>query len=475
MAFVGAIVVGCTESYLAGYLPANPYLTGVRLASPALILFVVLLVLPQQRLKSKVRSRESFPEPQWRGSLMFAAGVIFLGVVLATTLTTSDALSYGRIFSIALIALSLVPLAGFSGQISLCQLSLAGLGGVVFSHLGGGSPLGLLLSMLIPAAVGIVIALPALRLSGIYLALGTAAFAMAMDKWIFTLPTFKVFGLFTVSFFAVGSVEVPGLHAFGATFSTPAAQMVVAAVLFAASALAVVAIRRSFFGRRLIAIRDSEAACATLGGNLVVAKMSVFALSAAIAGLGGAVWSMQAGTIAGNFFDFITGLQIFVLVVVGGVGKLGGAMFSGATLVGGLPVLVALAPSLQNLTALMPGLTGIGIGRSPNGMVPLMRHRWDDILATRVMTWVFVGFVGGWYGLRLAHVIANWPFAIGLFVGAMTIRSIATQVAYRRRNQGRPHLTPMEWRGVNEPWVPADERLIEWGIAWSAGEQVGRA
>lgn len=475
MAFVGAIIVGCTEAYLAGYMPANPYLTGARLASPAIILFIVLLVMPQQRLKSRVRSREVFPLPNWRGSLIFAGAVVAASVILATTLGRSDALTYGRMFSLALIALSLVPLVGFSGQISLCQLTLAGLGGVVFTHLGGGGVLGLLLAMLIPTLVGIVIALPALRLSGIYLALGTAAFAMAMDKWIYNIPTFKVFGLFSVSFFNVGSLEVPTFHVFGVDFDTSSKQMILAAVLFGAMALVVVALRRSFFGRRLIAIRDSEAACATLGGNLVLAKMSVFALSAGIAGLGGAVWSFQSGTIQGSFFDFITGLQVFVLAVVGGVAKLGGALFAGVTISAGLPVLVALAPSLQNFTTLLPGLSGIGIGRSPNGIVQGMRHRWDDILATRLMTGVFLAFVGGWWALRLTHVVANWPFAIGLIAGAFVIRSISTVVAYRRRNGGRPQLVPMEWRGIVEPWTAADERVIEWGVAWAAGERVGNA
>jgi branched-chain amino acid transport system permease protein len=475
MAFLGAVIVGCTESYLAGYLPRSPYLTTMRLASPAIILFVVLLVLPQNKLKSRVRSRESFPVPKWRGAIMFAVGVTFAGIVLATTLGESDQITYGRMFSIALIALSLVPLVGYTGQISLCQMTLAGIGAVVYSHLGQGTLLSLVLAMVVPAAVGVVIALPALRLSGIYLALGTAAFAMMVDKWVFTVPPLKVFGLFKVSFFSEGSLEVPPLRVFGTTISTSASQTILAAALFSATCLVVVALRRSFFGRRLIAIRDSEAACATLGGNLVVAKMSVFAISAAIAGLGGAVWSMQSGTISGNYFDFITGLQIFVVAVVGGIAKLGGALFAGAALAGVLPVMVALAPSLENVAALMPGLAGVGLGQSPNGAVGDLRKRWDDILATRVMTVVFAAFVVGWYALRMMNVTTNWPFVIGLAIGSVLIRTIATIHAYHTRNQGRIKLVPMEWRGISEPWTEEDGRMIEWGMAWAAREQAGRA
>lgn len=475
MTFVGAVVVGCAEAYLAGYLPRNQYLTGVRLASPALILFIVLLVMPHQRLKSRVRSRESFPVPQWRGALMFAGGVVVFAVILATTLSASDEVTYGKMFSLALIALSLVPLAGYSGQISLCQLSLAGIGGLAYTHLGNGSMLGLVWAMVIPAAVGVLIALPALRLQGIYLALSTAAFALLMDKWIFTIPSFSVFGWFDVSLFDQGSLEVPPLRLFGTTIDRPDAQMVVAAVLFSVVALVVVAIRRGFFGRRLIAIRDSEAACATLGGNLVVAKMSVFAISSAIAGLGGALWSAQSGTISGNFFEFVTGLQIFVVAVVGGVAKLGGAMFAGVALAGLLPVLIALAPSAANFVALMPGLAGLGLAETPDGVVGHLRRRWDDIVKSRTMSVIFVAFIAGWYALRLADAFGNWVFVVGLCIGSVAIRSVATVVDHRRDGGGGAPPVPMEWRGVHEPWTAADARDLEWGLAYSAGERDGHA
>src|SRR4029453_9453594 len=189
MTFLGAVIVGCTESYLTGYLPRNQYLTGVRLASPALILFVVLLVMPHNRLKTRTRSLESFPVPSWRGTFIFAGAVVFGAIVLGTTLSAADEVTYGRIFSFALIALSFIPLVGYSGQISLCQLSLAGIAGLAYTPLGNGGPLGLVWAMLVAAAVGALVALPALRLSGIYLALSTASFALVLDKWIFTIPT----------------------------------------------------------------------------------------------------------------------------------------------------------------------------------------------------------------------------------------------------------------------------------------------
>ncbi|MCU1391381.1 MAG: transporter permease, partial [Ilumatobacteraceae bacterium] len=470
MTFVGALIVGLTEAMLSGYLPRNQYLTGLRLASPALILFVVLLFMPHHRLKTRVRSRESFPVPQWRGSLIFAATAIALGVVLATTLSDSDQITYAHIFSYALIALSLVPLAGYSGQISLCQLSLAAIGGLAYTHLGNGSPWGLVWAMLIAAAVGSLIALPALRLSGLYLALGTAAFAIVLDKWIFTMPKFSVFGWFDVSLFDQGSVEVRPLHLFGATFDGSGAQIVVGAVLFSLASLVVVALRRSFFGRRLIATRDSEAACATLGGNVIVTKVSVFAISSAIAGLGGAVYSVQSGTISANFFDFVSGLPIFVLAVVGGVAAVGGAFFAGINLVGALPALVALAPSLSNVVALMPGMAGVGMGRAPNGAVFYMRHGWSSLIDNKRMSALFAALLAGWYAVRIGGLVGNWPFVAGLVVIVMVVR-IPSRVIEARRGVDRTPKVPPEWRGVGQPWVTADGPAIDRELSIAAGER----
>src|SRR5439155_9605863 len=143
---------------------------------PVVILFVALLVVPHARLRghSAARSREHFPRPTYPGSLT-AAGLLFGGVAVVSTLVTdADALQLTRLFGFAMIALSLVPLVGYGGQISLCQMSFAGAGAIVMAHNGaGGQPVMLLLVAVVCAAVGALVALPALRLSGIYLALAT--------------------------------------------------------------------------------------------------------------------------------------------------------------------------------------------------------------------------------------------------------------------------------------------------------------
>ena len=202
-----------------------------------------------------------------------------------------------RIFGIALIALSLVPLTGFGGQVSLCQMSFAAIGALVMAHHGqGGDPMALLLAAVVCAVVGALVALPALRLSGLYLALATAAFAVFLDRWVF---------LFRRSTSARGRSSSATAGSSPSTPSTsPASTRPTgrrSSWCWRASSrsryLLVVAVRRSGFGQRLLAMKDSPAACATLGIDVTRLKLSVFALSAAMAGVGGALYAGTLGSV----------------------------------------------------------------------------------------------------------------------------------------------------------------------------------
>ncbi len=474
LTFLGAVVVGLTEGYLSGYLPQNQYLPGLRIASPAIILFIVLLALPNPRLRGRMtRSREFFPMPTLTGGLTFAASVIALGVVLATTLSTPDQFIYGKFFSIGIVALSLVPLVGFAGQISLCQLSFAGIGAVVMAHLGAsGDPLALVWAVLIAAAVGAIVALPALRLSGIYLALGTAAFAVVLDRWVWNLPKFSVFGWFDVNLFTQGSVDVRPLELFGSKLDQPDAQMILTSIVFALVAMVVILIRRGRLGRRLIAMKDSEAACATLGLNLLGTKLTVFALSAGIAGLGGALYAMQLTSIQPGNFDLVTSLQVFALSVVGGIGAVGGALFGAASLFVFLPLIVTLQPDLVRWVGLLPGLTGIGLGRNPNGAVHDIREGFLPLLKSRP---TLIGMVAGLvvlYALRMADVITNWPYVVLSALCPVVATIVAGLLKPKAVEEAAGHLeeiidVPLEWRGIERPWTADDLRELDRAIGMS--------
>ncbi len=482
LTLLGAVVLGLTEGYLTGYLPQNQYLPGLRIASPALLLFLVLLVLPNPRLRGRMtRSREFFPMPSIRGTLIFGGVVILGGVVLATTLSTPDQLTYGRLFPIGIIALSLVPLVGFAGQISLCQLSFAGIGGLVMAHLGhGGDPVALVWAVLVSAAVGALIALPALRLSGIYLALGTAAFATILDRWIFTLPKFSVFGWFNVDLFTQGSITVDPLAAFGKTFNSAASQIVIGAIAFALVAFLVVMIRRGRLGRRLIAMKDSEAACATLGMNLFGTKLLVFSISAGIAGLGGALYAMQLTSIQAGNFDLVNSLQVFALSVVGGIGAVGGALFAGISLYVVLPVIGVLFPSVVRWVGLLPGATGIGLGRDPNGAVSQMRDGFAPLAASPSSLLVMTLTLLALYGVRLLGAIDNWTFVAGLVIVPLVASAVATVSAASKERvmaqlEDAPDRTPLEWVGIDRQWTDDDLATLDRALGTSELELHGPA
>jgi branched-chain amino acid transport system permease protein len=461
LTFAGAVVVGGLESYLTGYLPQqNSYLLGLRLAAPALLLFAALLVFPHRRLHGRTRRLRPVPAPSMRGSATFAAAIIAFGVILASVLSQADLITYGAILSLGVVALSYVPLAGYAGQISLCQLSMAGIGAVTWAHLGAhGEFWALLVAVAVSAAAGAVIAVPALRLSGIYLALGTAAFAVILDQWVFTLPSFKVLGV-RISLFDQGSVNVVGPRLFGWRLTSGSAMLMLAAVCLALASLGVAALRRGRFGRRLIALRDSEAAYATLGGNLLIARVAVFALSAGIAGLGGALYAMQQQSITADLFGFVAGLPLFLVAVVGGLTSIGDGLFTGLAYGGSFTALVEVVPGASNLAAILPGLAGIGLGSNPDGVVPSMRRDWGPVARDRIARLVLGGGVTLLWLLRLGHVINGWALTGGVLVVALAVRGYA---AARRARPAEPEI-PVEWWGVRRPWRAEDEKVLDHAI-----------
>jgi branched-chain amino acid transport system permease protein len=475
--FLGAGALGLLVAYLSGYLPTSSvYWSTFAPASPVIVLFIVLLALPSSRLRAHgvTRAREFFPMPTWRGVAMFSA-IVVGGTFLALPLiTNSNAISASKLFAYSIVALSLVPLIGLAGQVSLAQFSLAGIGAVAFANLGrGGSPMGLVWAIVFSMIVGALIALPALRLSGIYLALATAAFAVFMDEWVWQLPPFHIFGTHeTVSFFGTGSISVPALNLFGLHFDTEKKQMVLGAILFVLAAALVVWIRRSSMGRRLLAMKDSEAACATVGMNLTSTKLAVFAISAGIAGLGGAYLGIVNSTTTSSDWSFTLGLPIFMLGVVGGIGRVGGALFAGVSFAA-LQAMPAW-PLFQsrflhfdtwysNLSTTTPGFMGVALGRNPNGAAADMREGFEPILKSRVVT----GSVGVF--VALAWLIAwrrhsGWDFVIGITIVLLAAAGAATGILAKKMRAATAHEPkpiPIEWAGIDRPFTLADREAFD--------------
>ncbi len=458
MTFVGAVFLGLADSYAIGYLPAdNAYLTTFRFVIPVVVLFVVLLVLPnpQLRTRSLSASREVIPLPSWRTALITAGVLVLTTGVLAGMLTEADILRTTRVFGIALIALSLVPLTGFGGQVSLCQMSFAAVGAVVMAHHGdGGNPLALVAVAIVCAMVGALVALPALRLSGIYLALATAAFAVFLDRWVWLLRSFEV-GPWRIKGFEGGVIAVDPLDLPGLDSHHRPTQLMVLGVITALGYLFIVAIRRSTFGQRLLAMKDSPAACATLGMDVTRLKLAVFALSAAMAGVGGALYAGTLGSVNPERFSLFESLPLLLLTVVGGITTASGALFTGVVL-GGFPMFIAALPFLENLNRLLPGTMGVALGRNPNGAV----HDIAD--GYRILTDVPVALAGltitltAGAGLALADVLNGWHLFFVVLGSLLVWPGVATALAREPEADGA---APLEWAGLDGP-LPA-ARLAE--------------
>lgn len=463
LTFLGALVVGCLESYLTGYLPQNDYLPGLRLAAPALLLFLALLLFPHRRLRGRDRRLVRVPLPTARGSGVFAASVVLFAVFLMTVLDEEGLISYGPIFSLGIVALSYVPLAGYAGQISLCQLSIAGIGAVVWGHLGAqGQVWALPVAVLVAGVVGALIAIPALRLSGIYLALGTAAFAVILDRWVFTLPSFEILGV-RIALFDQGSVEAAGPNLFGWRLDSDTELLLLAAVFLALASLAVAWLRRGSFGRSLIALRDSEAAYATLGGRPLAAKVLVFALSAAIAGLGGALYGMQQRTVTAEQFNLVANLPIFLVAVIGGLGAVGTGLFTGIAFVAPPHLLGHFGDWAHDVSTLMIALAGMGLAHSPGGIAPRFRAEWTPLARDRLLLPVTGGVLAVLWALYANDLIGGAMFLLTALAVGTALRVRATA----RLEGPQPAPDPVEWWGLRRPWRTEDQEVIARGLAGS--------
>ena len=275
----------------------------------------------------------------------------------------------------ALVMLSLVPLTGWSKQISLAQITFVGAGAFAYLQWAPslGTIAGLAVAALFAVPFGVAMALPALRLQGLYLALASMAFAQMAAILFFPQPEILGFEgkpirpIEILGFDFSQPFDFLGVH-FGQDVGT---MLFITAALGVVGVL-VVALHKSRFGRRLTALGDSPAACATVGINPIVTKLGVFVISAAIAGFAGALLGVFQGTATVQDFEMLQGLAYLLLLVVGGVAVVSGAVLGGFFL-SSFTWISAQFPGNTLLTwwsRVGPGLAGIGIGRQPSGIIP---------------------------------------------------------------------------------------------------------
>jgi branched-chain amino acid transport system permease protein len=236
----------------------------------------------------------------------------------------------------AIIGLGLMLLAGFTGLFSLGHAAFLGVGAytqAIMVNAGIPFPLAIVCAGLLSAAVGMVVGLPALRVKGIYLGMATLAFGFIVEEGMarWESVTGGNAGLM---------VNYPDL--FGWTLDSTNEFYFLCLVVTICATLAIVNLMRSSTGRAFVAIRDSEISAQSMGIHLARYKTMSFAISAALAGIGGALYAHKIQFLSPEQFSIIQSIDLLLMVVIGGLGSIHGA-FLGAIFLIVMPQLIAIA------------------------------------------------------------------------------------------------------------------------------------
>ncbi len=267
---------------------------------------------------------------RWYGGLL--AAVILLPLAVPDYLV-----DISLVFIYGLCGLSLMVLAGYTGLVSLGHAAFLGIG--AYAHVFFLQDLGLpwvvsvALAAALTAAAGVLVGLPALRMTGVYLTIATLAFALIIQE-VFARWEGVTHGL------KGRPVDKPVI--FGVSFAGDAAFYFLCLAGLIGGLWLTANVLRAPTGRAWVAIRDSEIAAQSMGVHLARYKTLAFAYSAGLMGVAGALFAHKIGFLAPDIFTVLLSIQFLLMVVVGGLGSLHGAVY-GAVFVAMLPVLISQA------------------------------------------------------------------------------------------------------------------------------------
>ena len=289
--------------------------------------------------------------------------VFWYGILLAAVLAAPAVLDefyigeMAFIYIYAIAGLGLMIPVGFTGLPSLGHAAFMAIGAYAHGYfLSRGFPffISIALAGLLGFSVGALITIPLKRMTGIYFAIASLAFAIIVEEIIahWKSVTGGLGGM---------SIDMPVIFGFELE-STWQFYFLCLAVLLVVL-YGTINLIRSPSGRAFVAIRDSEISAESMGINLSIYKIKSFAISGCFTGLAGALFAHRLYFLTPDTFNFLLSIQLLMMVVVGGLGTVHGAIF-GAVFVGLLPQAIAIAkdylpPSIGEFPGLEPGLFGI--------------------------------------------------------------------------------------------------------------------
>lgn len=383
LSLLGAIVVAIGQSEITHYSATWGLGPGWETVAPFLLV-IVILMLRSSSLPERGHVLQRLPgigTGRVRPRLVVTV-VIVLAAIVAVLPTAGE----GAVTTTAasgIILVSFVVVSGYAGQISLAQAGLAGVGAFIAARLGGALGLGfwptVALGILGTLPIGAIVGLPALRARGVNLAIVTLGFGLIIEEVLLANPTYvgglaglaapspSIFG------FALDGLDHPGRYA------------TMCLLALAVVMLLVANLRRGRVGRLLIAVRGNERAAASLGINVMSAKLYAFTLASGIAATGGILLAFQSPYVLFQGFDTETSITMLTFIVIGGLGYLGGAIFGamavGAGVLAWLTSLVIGSGQINNWLAVLGGIGVVAtVIALPDGIAALEARRWGRLL-----------------------------------------------------------------------------------------------
>jgi branched-chain amino acid transport system permease protein len=329
-----------------------------------------------------------------RAKLVVAPVVALVALVMPFVVGVNMTGRITQLVIYAIVGVSLVVLTGWSGQISLGQFAISGVGaaaagGLAANH-GWDFFATLAVATVAGAVIAIVIGLPALRIQGLFLAVTTLAAAFTVQGLVLSPDHF---GWLLPGDFAF--VERPVLWGvwdvdassewLGVEITGDAKYYWLCLAFLGVAAVVARSLRQNRSGRVFIGVRDNGRLMQAFGVNLARTRLASFAVSGAIAGLAGALFAYQARTVDAETYTPQRSILLFAVVVIGGMGTVTGAVL-GTVVVLGLPLLPGLR-DVENIDLLLSGVGLVWIPMVlPGGLaegVFRLRDTWLRRLASR--------------------------------------------------------------------------------------------
>ena len=317
LTFVGGIFIGVAGALSAKYAVSISWLSGFPASLPFIILFVVLVITPKARLAERrvVHSlpvRRSWYAPM-RVRLLFGA-VVVLALAFVPSLVGTNLSIWSNALIDVILFLSLGLLVRSAGQISLCHLAFAAVGAAAFGHFTDSYHMpwlvALVLASLVAAPVGAIVSIPAIRLSGVFLALATFGFGILLEQMFYT--TTFMFGPTTSGLPAPRpDYSIGPWH-----MATDSGYYYVLLVIALLTVAAIIGIQRGRMGRLLAALSDSPIALETHGTTTNVVRVLIFCISAIFASLSGALLAALFHYSVGSNYSSFNSLILVALVVI---------------------------------------------------------------------------------------------------------------------------------------------------------------